>query len=90
MPRSRALIAALVALLFSPAIVLAQDAVIQGTVRSQTQSPVRGAFVTINGIEGATAVTNDNGRYRLVVPASQVRGQQVTMNVSRSATGRRT
>jgi TonB-linked SusC/RagA family outer membrane protein len=82
MPRIRSLVAALVAVLVLPLAAAAQDAVISGVVRSQTQAPVRGAFVTLSGIEGAAAVTNDNGLYRLVVPASRVQGQQVMMNVS--------
>lgn len=84
MPRSRgvgAATAALVAVLVSPVALLAQDAVIQGTVVSGTQSPVPGAFITIEGMD-ASAVTNDNGRYRLVVPGTQVQGQQVALTVS--------
>jgi TonB-dependent starch-binding outer membrane protein SusC len=68
--------------LLAPASVRAQQAVITGVIRSETQSPVRGAFVSVEGIEGATGVSNDNGNYRIVVPAARVNGQQAKLVVN--------
>ncbi len=81
MSRSKAFIALIAAGLFWPAAVQAQNAVITGAVRSETQLAVRGAVVTISALQ-LTTVTNDAGLYRLVVPASQLRGQTVTLSVS--------
>jgi TonB-dependent starch-binding outer membrane protein SusC len=81
MPRSKALLAAILAALLLPVGVSAQNAIITGSVRSGTQLAVRGALVAIPSLE-LTTVTNDNGIYRLVVPASQIQGQQVTLVVS--------
>jgi TonB-linked SusC/RagA family outer membrane protein len=81
MSRPRAVLGILVAALLVPCAVSAQNAVITGTVRSETQTSVRGAIVTIAALE-VTAVTNDNGNYRLIVPADQVRGQTVTVAVT--------
>ena len=75
-------LATAIAAFLTPAAGQAQNAVITGVVRSETQSAVRGAFVSVQGIDGATAVTNDNGNYRIQVAAQFVRGQQVKLTVS--------
>src|SRR5262245_53834276 len=76
----RALLLATATVLF-PAIANAQSpSVISGVVKSETQSPVRGAFVQILTLQ-LSAVTNDNGFYRLTIPAGRATGQ-VTITVS--------
>jgi TonB-linked SusC/RagA family outer membrane protein len=59
---------------------LSAQTVVQGTVRSETQSAVRGAFVLIPSLN-LSAVTNDNGQYKIPVPADRASGQ-VQMTVS--------
>jgi TonB-linked SusC/RagA family outer membrane protein len=81
MSRTKAVFAALLAALLVPIGASAQNAVITGVVRSETQASIGGALVAIEALE-LTAVTNDNGSYRMVVPADRVRGQQVTITVS--------
>jgi TonB-dependent starch-binding outer membrane protein SusC len=81
--RSRHLHASLLALavLLLPALASAQaPTVISGVVKSETQSPVRGAFVQILTLQ-MSAVTNDNGFYRLTIPAARATGE-VTISVS--------
>ena len=81
--RSRHLHAPLLALavLLLPALASGQSpTVISGVVKSETQSPVRGAFVQILTLQ-MSAVTNDNGFYRLTIPAARATGQ-VTISVS--------
>src|SRR6185436_12990413 len=81
--RSRHLHASLLAMavLLLPALAGAQSpTVISGVVKSETQSPVRGAFVQILTLQ-MSAVTNDNGFYRLTIPAARATGQ-VTISVS--------
>ncbi len=68
-------------LLGLPASVSAQSAVVSGAVVSQTQEPVRGALVSIQGTD-ASAVTNDNGFFRINVPESLVHGQNAKLEVS--------
>jgi TonB-linked SusC/RagA family outer membrane protein len=68
------------ALLLVPVGLSAQTATITGSVRSQAQAPVRGAFVMIPGLEVST-LTNDAGAFLLVVPADRARGQQETLVV---------
>ncbi len=64
-----------------PSLAIAQSpTVISGVVKSETQSPVRGAFVQILTLQ-MSAVTNDNGFYRLTIPAARATGT-VTINVS--------
>ncbi|MGD8277913.1 MAG: TonB-dependent receptor plug domain-containing protein, partial [Gemmatimonadota bacterium] len=80
--RSRALLPVLaLGLLLLPVGVAAQTATLTGIVRSDTQAPIPGAFVTIPSLN-LTAVTNDNGQYRITIPASQANGQQVSLQVS--------
>jgi TonB-dependent SusC/RagA subfamily outer membrane receptor len=81
MPRNKAVLAAVLAVLLWPAGASAQNAVITGAVRSQTQTAVRGALVTIEQLE-LSSVTNDNGFYRIVVPAERVQNQTVTLRVT--------
>jgi TonB-linked SusC/RagA family outer membrane protein len=81
MPRNKALLAAFLALVLSPAGASAQNAIVTGAVRSQTQSAVRGALVEIPELS-LTSVTNDNGFYRIVIPAERVTNQAVTLRVS--------
>src|SRR5688572_31232210 len=80
--RSRHLRVTLMAAAFLlPALASAQSpTVISGVVKSETQSPVRGAFVQILTLQ-MSAVTNDNGFYRLTIPAARATGQ-VTITVS--------
>src|SRR5687767_12538871 len=73
--------AALVAALLLPAAATAQDAVLSGRVLGVSMAPAAGAIVSIPSLNVST-VTNDLGNYRLVVPAAQVRGQNVTVTVS--------
>jgi TonB-dependent SusC/RagA subfamily outer membrane receptor len=70
----------LLALLLGPGPVAAQ-AVLTGTVRSDAQVPIAGAAVAIPSLNLVT-LTNDNGNYRLVVPADRATGQSVTMLIS--------
>ena len=81
MLRNKAILALALAALMWPAAASAQNAVITGTVRTQTQMAVRGALVTIEQLE-LSAVTNDNGNYRIVVPAERVQNQTVTLRAS--------
>lgn len=69
------------AMLLLPVAAWAQDAVITGRVLSRSLAPTAGAVVAIPTLQ-LSAVTNDVGLYRLVVPAARVQGQQVTMVVS--------
>jgi TonB-linked SusC/RagA family outer membrane protein len=55
------------ALLLSPLGLAAQSTVIAGMVRNQSQEPVRGAAVSVEGTAVGT-VTNDQGFYRLQLP----------------------
>ncbi len=80
--RSKALLPVLaLGLLLLPIGVAAQSATLTGIVRSDTQTPIPGALVSIPTLN-LNAVTNDNGQYRIVIPASQVNGQQVAIEVS--------
>ncbi|MCG6957083.1 MAG: SusC/RagA family TonB-linked outer membrane protein, partial [Gemmatimonadetes bacterium] len=65
-----------------PASLSAQEETrVTGTVRSDAQTPVAGAVVVIQSL-GRSVVTNDYGRYLLLIPADQVSGQTVTLKVS--------
>jgi TonB-dependent starch-binding outer membrane protein SusC len=79
--RRRAAILAVALLIGLPALASAQNAVVTGVVRSDGQLPVGGALVNI-AAANASAVTNDNGIYRIVVPAAQVNGQTVSIEAS--------
>lgn len=80
MVRFRPLLAWGLVALIAPATVSAQNTILSGVVRSETQSAVRGAFVSIPSLE-LSAVTNDQGSYRLTVPAEHA-SSQVTLMVS--------
>jgi TonB-linked SusC/RagA family outer membrane protein len=77
------------ALGLSPRTVDAQTGVVTGTVKSDAQAPVAGALVTIQrtAISPAapalnlTAVTNDNGAFRITIPADRATGT-ATISVS--------
>jgi len=81
MVRLFARVACLLLLAVLPAAAGAQQsAVVTGVVRSETQAPVRGAFVEIRSLQ-LGVVTNDNGIYNLVVPAASASGT-VTVTVT--------
>jgi TonB-linked SusC/RagA family outer membrane protein len=76
------------ALVLVPALAGAQESVtITGRVTSESGEPLRQASVTIPSLNIIVYV-NDDGNYRLVVPAGRVQGQQVAM--SARMIGRRT
>lgn len=64
-----------------PLGVTAQSAVLTGTVRSDASAPVAGAMVSIRGTN-MQAVTNDNGIYRINIPAERLPAQAVVVAVS--------
>ena len=66
--------------LLLPTAVSAQQAMVVGTARTRTGDPVRGAYVSIEALHIGT-VTNDDGAYRLVIPAAQA-GGTVTIKFS--------
>jgi TonB-dependent starch-binding outer membrane protein SusC len=78
MVRRMPLFAVALAALLLPMELLAQSAVVTGTVRNQSLAPVRGAAVNIPALNLST-VTNDAGFYRIVVPEARVEGQQITV-----------
>ncbi|HEX6535151.1 MAG TPA: SusC/RagA family TonB-linked outer membrane protein [Gemmatimonadaceae bacterium] len=57
-----------------------QEAVITGTVRSRVGAPLASASVFIEQLRAGT-LTEENGTYRLVIPAARVSGQAVTLAV---------
>lgn len=67
-------------LLLTPLSLLAQSAVITGTVTTEG-SPLPGATVAIEQL-GLSTTTDSSGRYSLQIPASSVRGQSVRMTAS--------
>jgi len=69
-----------VALVATPAVGAAQNAVISGTVRSDGGEPVAGANVFIVELNLQVA-TSEAGRYTLTVPGDRVRGQQLQLRV---------
>ena len=78
-------LAAIVALAtLAPATAAAQQeaAVVSGRVTGETSQPLGAATVAIRALNIGTQ-TDDNGAYRLVVPAARVRGQQVALEVRR-------
>jgi TonB-linked SusC/RagA family outer membrane protein len=80
MSRLRPLLAWLVTTLLVPVAVIAQNATITGSVKSETQAPVRGAFVSIPSLNQST-VTNEVGFFRLTLPGTQV-GNTVVLRVT--------
>ncbi len=81
MSRLRVHVMAVLLLFGAAAGALAQNTIISGTVRSPTLAPVRGAYVSITFLN-LSAITDDRGVYRVVVPAAQATGQEVVINVS--------
>lgn len=65
-------------LLLPGAVFAQQNTVLQGIVRSNTQAPIAGAMVHIQGLN-LTRVTNVDGRYQFDIPAA---AQTVTVQVS--------
>lgn len=84
MSKLRWLLAIAFAVALAPVSILAQDAAtITGRVASETGAPIGSAAVRIPSL-GIGTVSDDNGTYRLVVPASRIRAnQQVQVTVSR-------
>ncbi|MGH7470682.1 MAG: SusC/RagA family TonB-linked outer membrane protein [Longimicrobiales bacterium] len=80
MSRRRYILALAVAAWSTPFAVSGQNTTVTGTVRSETQAAVRGAFVQIPSLNLST-VTNDNGIYSIVIPAARATGT-VTMTIS--------
>ena len=66
----------------APAISQAQTATIAGRVTAETGEAVPAATVTITELR-IGAVTDDQGRYSLVIPAARVTGGSVTVMVRR-------
>ncbi|MFQ5823242.1 MAG: SusC/RagA family TonB-linked outer membrane protein [bacterium] len=65
-------------LIFAPYVVFAQEATITGTVTDEAGEPLPGANVLIQ-LTNLGAATDTDGKYEFVIPASSVRGQEVTM-----------
>ena len=79
MSRVRPLLAMLAVLLLPAFGSAQQQTIVSGIVKSETQSPVRGAFVTVPALN-LSAVTNDNGYYRLPVPPGRTGQIQVIIS----------
>ena len=75
---------AVVAAMLAPAVAGAQQeaAVITGKVTGENAVGIANATVAIPALNLGTQ-TDENGTYRLVVPAARVRGQQVALEVRR-------
>ena len=71
----------LLVLLFAASPLLAQETAIMGTVTDEAGEPLPGVQVYVEGLtdQGLGTFTNEQGRYRLGVPASLVRDQSVTL-----------
>ena len=76
----RSVMAFVLALLALPALAAAQQAVtITGTVTSvEGNAPLNSASVTVEGLN-VVALTREDGRYTLVVPAARAHGQTATI-----------
>jgi TonB-linked SusC/RagA family outer membrane protein len=80
--RRIAWLAAALAVWLSPKAVYAQTMVVSGTVKSDAQAALPGAFVVLQRTAvspsapalSLTAVTNDNGVFRITVPADRATG----------------
>ena len=72
--------AVLALLVASPRTVLAQDAVIRGTITSDRGEPVAGANVLVEELRMGV-LTNATGQYTVLVPGARVRGQPVVLRV---------
>ena len=76
----RRILVALAAMLL-PAAALAQNpSTISGTVTREDSTPLPGATVAIPSLGLGTTARAD-GRYALLIPAAQARGQQVTLSI---------
>lgn len=78
MPRRMLLMALALGLLLTPIRVAGQSATLTGYVRSDAQAPIPGAVVGIESLN-LRVVTNDYGQFLILIPASQVNGQQVVL-----------
>jgi TonB-linked SusC/RagA family outer membrane protein len=76
--RALGLVAALLAA--SAGAAQAQRAVVRGTVLSEERQPIEGASVVIPELAIQTA-TDNAGRFNVIVPASRVHGQTVTVRI---------
>lgn len=74
----RKLLAATFVVVMAPSFAFGQAAVISGSVTDSNGEPLIGANVVIDELVIGSA-TDLDGRYSFEVPASQVRGQQVTL-----------
>ncbi|MBI3792874.1 MAG: SusC/RagA family TonB-linked outer membrane protein [Gemmatimonadetes bacterium] len=72
------LVGALVAAAVMPAVALAQQATITGSVRNELGEPLRYATVAVERMN-AGAQTNEAGVYTIVVPGARAEGQSVTL-----------
>ncbi len=77
----RSLLASLALALFAPAAARAQ-AVITGTVRSDGGAPIGSAIVLVRRLR-LSAITNEAGVYRMVVPSDRVLAGEDTVRVTR-------
>ena len=64
-------------MLMAPAIAFAQDIILTGSVKSNSQAPIPNAFISIPQLS-LTQVANASGEYRFVIPAARA-GQQITL-----------
>jgi TonB-dependent starch-binding outer membrane protein SusC len=67
----------LLGVLMAPTIASAQDIILTGTIKNNSQAPIASAFVAIPQLS-LTQVANASGEYRFVIPAARA-GQQVTL-----------
>ena len=76
----RSVMAFVLAMLALPALAAAQEAVtITGTVTSvEGNAPLNSASVTVEGLN-VVALTREDGRYTLVIPAARAHGQTATI-----------
>jgi TonB-linked SusC/RagA family outer membrane protein len=82
MGRRALFVGTLFLLLLAPLLVFAQEqTVITGTVTDEAGTPLVGANVFIVGT-GLGAATDVEGKYRFVVPAAMVQGQEVELKAS--------
>jgi TonB-linked SusC/RagA family outer membrane protein len=64
-------------MLMAPAVAFAQDIILTGTVKNNSQQTVPSAFISIAQLS-LTQVANASGEYRFVIPAARA-GQQITI-----------
>jgi len=80
MPR-KTLLACVLAILLMPASVFAQNTILTGVARSETQLPVPGALLPVPSLQ-LTTVTNTYGPHRFEIPPESVPSQPVTVEVT--------